>query len=158
MVESEVAVREINLWRGECMNLFARGERAVGGVLESAALVGKVAKIRHLAGQQLSDLRELAEGTDSTDKQRKALHNALEQWQEVESQRQFLAHGVTSHSWNERGEWTLLLDIVTYRGGKSDNQRWAIKKSEAEEFLNKLSGAFNALSQQLGHLKSRFAT
>ncbi len=156
-MSAEAAIA-VAAWQGQCLNFYARAEQAVGRSLEVAAQTGSITKLRHLAGQRLADLIELVGRVDSTDKQMRAFNLALEAWQNVEPQRQFLAHGVSSISTNDSGYWTLLLDVVVYRANKKAPDRWAIKQDEADKFLLELSEAFQKLSGQLGHLNKRLVS
>ena len=149
------AAMSVAAWRGQCLNYFARAEQAVGRSLEIAVEAGETEKLRHLAGQRLADLLEIAGRVGGTDKQTRAFAAALEAWQLVEPKRQFLAHGVASISTNDLGSWTLLLDLVIYRSNKPTPDRWAIKQDEAHQFLTQLADAFKKLSGQLGHLRKR---
>ena len=144
-------------WRGKCLNLYARAEQAVGSALEDAHRANATPKLRHLAGQRLADLIVTVEAKGGTGKQMKAFSSALGAWKAVESQRQFLAHGVASTSVDIRGCWTLLLDVVVYRNNQRSSDRWAIKQAEGEEFLRSLEDAFAKLSGQLGHFRKRIA-
>lgn len=147
------AQQEVAAWRGHCLNFFARGEMAIGVTLREA----DAPKLRHLAGQRLDDLVRIASQTESTEKQAKAFKQAIECWQKVEGHRHFLAHGVASVSFNEKGEWTALFDVTSFRGNKPNDERLAIRQDEAENFLGKVQQAFQNLSSQLGQFRKRLA-
>lgn len=142
-------------WRGHCLNYFARFEAAVSKSLEAAKEAGRVAKIRHLAGQQLADLIVLSEEVEGTSKQLKAFSNALNAWQIIEPKRQFLAHGVGTLAHEQNGDWLLLLDVNSYRSNVASFTRWAVREKEAEHFATDLTNAFKAMSGQLGHFRKR---
>src|SRR5207253_8441880 len=89
------ATAEIAGWRGRCLDLFARGERAIGQALEvRAAEAG--AKINHLAGQRVAQLEKIAASREATAKQRLAYDTAVAAWKDVDARRAFLAHGIAT--------------------------------------------------------------
>lgn len=153
----DAATNEIDLWRGRCLNCFARTEAAVGETLEFAVRQGKPAKLRHLRGQQLADLGDLAGEIGGTPKQKATFQKLFENWQSLYKKRAMLAHGCATASLDRSGEWVAVFDLVEYRGQKSDEKRWAIRQREAETFQENLSKGFAEFSSQLGQLRKRIA-
>lgn len=145
------------LWRGQCIALFARGERAVWRTLGHAAAAGHTVKFEHLAGQRMNTLRELADATGGTAKQDRRLKAALDDWQKLEERRRFLAHGVASVWTGARGEWLLTLDLTIARQGRPKDERWALRPKEMEAHRVALQAAFKALTGQLGQLRVRLS-
>ena len=149
------AENAVSCWRGHCLNYFGRVESAVGNTLQAAVTVGKAEKLRHLAGQRLADLIAVVGDLGGTLRQQAAFKAALSRWEEVEGKRQFLAHGVACVSTTSNGDWVALFDLTIYRGNAASSGRWAVKQTEAEQFLIDLADAFKSLSGQLGHVRKR---
>ncbi|HEX9807601.1 MAG TPA: hypothetical protein VGA34_11970, partial [Alteraurantiacibacter sp.] len=51
-----VARKQINEWRGRCLDLFAQGEKAIAVLLENARVAQIDVKLHHLAGQRTKEL------------------------------------------------------------------------------------------------------
>lgn len=143
------------LWRGQCVALFARGEEAVWRTLRHAAAAGHTVKFEHLAGQRMNTLRELADATGGTAKQDRRLKAALDDWQKLEERRRFLAHGAASVWTGARAQWLLALDLTFARQGRPEDERWALRPEEMEAYRAALEAAFKALSRELGQLRKQ---
>lgn len=155
----DIAAGEINGWRGRCLNLFAKAERAVALTLEIANQQNASLTIRHLSGQRLADLAKFAEGIGQmTEKQHKALLFALESWQRVECKRVYLAHGVLTVLLDRQADWHVQLDFTRYLTKSREPQRWNCSRREAEQFEAELEKGFKDMSAQLGHLRKRLAS
>lgn len=146
---------DAQLWRGQCLNLFARGENAVTETLLQGHDNGHEVALRHLSGQRISDLEKLAASVTATPKQASALNSALIEWKEIQSRRPFLAHGVSRIAYEADGAWIVLLDVVAFRSGEALVERWTVRRSEATDFHADLRKAFKTLTSQLGHLRTR---
>ena len=144
---------DIDRWRGSCLNLFARAELAVGRCMEAAVVAGKAKKVRHLQGQKLSDLIALTAEIARTTKQKKAFETALNLWDEVQSHRAFLAHGVVVEAIDRQGAWIAVFDMVIHKGDEAIETRWSLTKLEAQAFHERLTDGFKSLSSQLGLLR-----
>jgi hypothetical protein len=153
----DIASAHIDTWRGRCLDFFARGERAVGQLLEAAIVAGRPVKLRHLGGQRLADSTAFAETCGGTAKQVAALRLSLQSWQAVEARRSFFAHGVATTLLDKNGRWFVTLDFIAYRSNSPVPERWTLSGSEAAEFEERLSEAFVALARELGQLKTRLA-
>lgn len=154
----DIASAHIESWRGRCLDFFARAERAVGQMLETAMIAGKPVKLRHLGGQRLVDLAAFAETCGGTAKQVAVLRLSLQNWQTVEARRSFLAHGVATALLDRNSRWFVTLDFTAYRSNAPAPERWTLSGSEAAEFEKRLSEAFAALARELGQLKRRLVT
>ncbi|MGD9664459.1 MAG: hypothetical protein AB7U34_04545 [Novosphingobium sp.] len=146
---------QVGQWRGSCLNLFARVERAVGLALEAAVTAGKAKKIRHLSGQKLNDLVAIVDTLDQTEKQKKAFQSALVSWKQVESHRAFLAHAVALEAIDRHGSWIAIFDMIVHKGNDALNTRWSVTQAEAEVILSDLTVGFKELSGQLGQVRTR---
>ena len=152
----DVAAGEIDGWRGRCLDLFAKAERAVAVTLEAVAARDPLLSIKHLAGHRMVDLNKLAASEDgATEKQSKALLAALDAWPGLEGKRTFLAHGITTVLLDRHGSWQARFDVTNYRPNKRERLNWTCSKDEALEFEALLEQAFKALSAQLGQFRKR---
>ena len=141
------------LWRGQCLNVFARVEDAVIRALEAAVEGELTRKIPHLAGQRLAVLEILARQASFTDKQRERFEAVMADWKAIEAKRLFLAHGVATAARENNGAWIVLFDVTVYRANRPLHDRWAIKQSEAIAFAKELTAAHAKVCQQLGILR-----
>jgi hypothetical protein len=148
------ATAEIAGWRGRCLDLFARGERAIGSALETSGR-DPDSKINHLAGQRMVQLERVAASPEATGKQRQAFDAARTAWKEVDAKRAYLAHGVATPLLDKNGAWQVRLDFTDYRGSKLERRQWTASRSEAYDFEARLASAFKLMSAQLGQLRKR---
>lgn len=153
----EIAQAEIDGWRGRCIDLFSRGEHAVGRALEQAIACGRAVKLRHLAGHRLSDLSAFAEASGGTAKQVQALREAIEAWTAIEADRVFLAHGTRTVLIDKHSAWFVLLEFTAYRGNAAEPRRRILTRLEAEQFEALLKERCADLSAQLGQLRKRLS-
>jgi hypothetical protein len=151
----QIARGEIDGWRGQCLDLYARAEQAVGDTLELAVQRRKSVGLRHLAGQRLSDLENLIAVEPATENQRKSVCKAIEGWHEMEANRAYLAHGNVHELIDRQGQWWAVFHYTHYAKGIAAPKRWAVSKEEASDFLTRLSESFHALSAQLGQVRKR---
>ncbi|MEO6040698.1 MAG: hypothetical protein ABIP41_02245 [Croceibacterium sp.] len=151
------AAAEIAAWRGRCIDVFAKGERAVGQVLELANAKDGSIKIRHLAGQRMADVEEIVDKMTATASQQQAARDAIGNWKDAENKRAFIAHGISTPLLDRNGYWYVHLDFVAYRGSRCEARRWSVSGSEAVEFEASLTEAFKGLATQLGQVRKRFA-
>lgn len=154
MSDKRDCTNEINAWRGECLNVFARGESAVGEALQAS----EPTKLPHLAGQRLAMLQAKIKDYSATKKQEQALGTAITEWIHVEERRPYLAHGVTTQFIDTRDRWAVFIDMVVFRKNIATKQRWALTENEAIEFKENLLNAYKSLSSQLGQFKKRAST
>ena len=129
-----IARAEIDCWRGRCIDIFAKAERAVASALETARSTGMSARLQHLAGQRLDDLQTLVAGDDATEKQKKSLRVAIEAWCSIEGRRSVLAPGVATELLDRLGVWSVRFDLTTYKGNIGTPEHVVMTKAEAEAF------------------------
>ncbi|WP_394730287.1 hypothetical protein [Altererythrobacter sp. GH1-8] len=151
----DLAKTEIEAWRGRCLNIFARGEKAVTESLASARETSSNLRLEPLAGQRLNTLAKLDEDHCSTEKQKAALRNAVALWREHDEKRPYFSHGITAEFLDRKGEWHVQIDFVAVQKGACEPQRLIWSKQEAETFEASLQNAFNRLAVELGQLRKR---
>jgi hypothetical protein len=152
----QIARGEIDGWRGQCMDVYAKSERAIASTLEQAIARGRAAKPKHLAGQRLAELESVIAKEQATTPQTKALSAAISSWHVMEDKRAFLAHGVLEELVGA-AEWWAIFDVIVYDKSGKTERRWALSQREADQFQEQLIKAFSALSGQLGQLRQRMA-
>lgn len=149
---------DVASWRGSCLDVYARGERAIGQCLlamKSHSKFGETVKLQHLAGQRTATVQGLLDGLGLTGKALKAVKNALDLWLQLDSQRAFLAHGVVQVALDQKGQWVAIFDMVVFRANIATSQRWAVTALEAKEHTERLETAWKSLSAQLGQVRKR---
>ncbi|KUO56675.1 MAG: hypothetical protein APF78_11230 [Sphingomonadales bacterium BRH_c3] len=149
---------EIDSWRGRCLDLYARSEKAVALTLETAKQHDHPVKLRHLAGQRLDDLLSITDQDNGTAKQKEALARAIDGWRAIESHRVFLAHGTMKELLDRKGKWHAQFDVTTYKSNNPTPDRMMISQTEALELQADLEKGFKSLSAQLGQFRKRLAT
>lgn len=151
----DLAKAEIDAWRGRCMNIFARGEKAVTDSLLTASGGTAVPRLDPLAGQRLNSLEKLVEAHEATKPQKGALLDAIAAWRLHDEKRPLLSHGVATELMDRHGVWHVQLDFIAVQKGVGVPNRATFGKGEAETFEKSLHAAFTRLSQQLGQLRKR---
>jgi hypothetical protein len=150
----DMAAGQINSWRGHCLDLFAKAERAIASALEAACDKNPSLTIKHLAGHRLADLARIVTDTGTANEKRsKALLDALAAWQCVDAKRAFLAHGVSTVLLDRHGAWHVQLDFTRYQSKRRDRERWSLSELEAAQFEDDLEQKFKLLSTQLGQFR-----
>ncbi|MDE2560738.1 MAG: hypothetical protein KGL48_00695 [Sphingomonadales bacterium] len=142
-------------WRGRCVNTFARGEDAIGRVLETARSAGHDVRLQHLAGQRLKALRDLSDRLKATEPQRKAWQIALDAWQALDEDRAYLAHGVMITLRDRRGNNFLRQSMTVYKSDKADRRERLLPCDFTGEFEERLKRAYADLRRELGQFRKR---
>lgn len=153
----DLAKAEIDAWRGRCLNIFARGEKAVTDCITGALVTSPEFRLEPLAGQRLNTLEKLAEKHSGTEAQKVALSKAIIEWRRNDEKRPFFSHGVATELLDRKGLWHLRLDFIAIQKGKSEPRRLTLSKVEAEELEKSLHAAFKTLSGQLGQFRKHVA-
>jgi hypothetical protein len=153
--QHDIARAEIEGWRGECLDNFAKGDSLIGSLLEAAAARGFEVQLFALAAQRTMEAARLVDLVGGSEVEVEDAAKALEEWQAVESRGELLAHGTVIEVLDRHGQWFAVIDVVSYRAGKANKGRWAVSQGEADAFLKQLAGAFNRLRAQLGCLRLR---
>lgn len=151
----QIARAEIEAWRGKCIDLFARGERAIISALQTAQASGKEVKISPMAGPRFSEIQSLILKVDATQKQRDAASAAINLWQEVEPKRAFLAHGELTTLLEAQGGWHARFDLTRVKANTPIEEQWVLDRPETTKFNDRLKSGFVSLSCELGSLRKR---
>jgi hypothetical protein len=149
----DLAKAEIEAWRGRCLNVFARTEKAVTETLAQLQHSNAKVLLEPLAGQRLKTLETIMATYPASAAQQKARETALSSWGKLDVMRPFLSHGILTELVGRTGDWHLQLDFIAVKKGKCEEQRLNWSKAEALDFEESLKKAFNALSNQLGQLR-----
>jgi hypothetical protein len=151
----DLARTQIDAWRGRCLDLFARGETAVAGALIALSKVDQKVCFPHLAGQRLAELEKVLAALEPTKKQAEALGAATNNWRELCAERAYFSHGVVTELITRRGEWHARLDFAAFKAKQATPQRRVWSRTEADTLQAELQMGFEALSRELGHVRSR---
>lgn len=151
----QTARAEIDAWRGNCIDSFARGERAIISALRAARDSGVEVRISPMAGPRFSEIQSLILRVDATKKQRHAASAALSLWQEVEPKRAFLAHGELTTLLESQGEWHARFDLTRVKANTPVQEQWVLDRLEADKFTEQLKNSFASLTRELGSLRKR---
>lgn len=154
----DLAKAEIDAWRGRCLNVFSRGERAVTDSLLLAHQKSPNLRLEPLAGQRLNTLEKLASEHCATEALRTAIQAAIRGWRLYDEERPFFSHGVAIELVDRLSRWHVQVDYIAVQKGVGEPRRRTWSKAEAEGFEKGLHQAFSALSGQLGQLRKRMET
>ena len=148
----DIARAEVEAWRSECLDIFAQGEVLIGTLLELARDAGIRVRLLEHSEQRTIEAVRLADMLSGKTEAEDA-SAVLASWQSLESRCSLLAHGVTTETVDRDGNWYALLDMVSYRGGRTARGRWTVSREEAEAFLQELGHSFIVLKSQLGCMR-----
>ena len=152
------ATKRVNAWRGQCQDSFARAEAAVTDTLVALAAVpirGDLVTLPHLIGQRYEALSSALIVGGPFDDEGAASRATLERFREYDRLRTTLCHGVGKVSLDARGRWTLILRVLTLRGGKLCHDSKALDEAEAEQVRDDLCRTSRQLCSHLGHVRYR---
>ncbi|MEP0390516.1 MAG: hypothetical protein ABJ205_09020 [Erythrobacter sp.] len=144
---------EIDAWRGRCIDLCARGERAVSKTLQEALKCDHLVKLSPMAGPRLREAQTLFDTMSGTEKQHKAAAKTIKDWCDIEPKRAFLAHGELTTLLDPRSNWHARFDLTRFKANAPIEESWVLDRQEAHMFEEELQHSFASLSQQLGQLR-----
>jgi hypothetical protein len=151
----DLAKAEIDAWRGRCLNIFARAEKAITETLALLRETDPTLPFEPLAGQRFNTLDKIALRCPATGAQQKGLQDALIAWRELDVLRPFFSHGIVTEMIGRTGQWHIQLDFIAVKKGQCQPQRLNWSNAEALEFEERLYGTFKRLTNQLGLLRKR---
>jgi hypothetical protein len=156
--QHDIARAEIEAWRGECLDLFAKGDALIGTLLALALDKGHDIHLPQLSGQRTMEAIRLVALVGGTDAEVEDAGKALDDWQAIESRGELLAHGTVTEVLDREGNWHALIDTVTYRAGKLNRGRWAVGQLETDEFRQQIVASFGRLKAELGRVRLRLGS
>lgn len=151
----DLAKAEIEAWRGRCLNVFARGEKAVTDSLICASTSSCAPRLEPLAGHRLNSLAKLVAAHDATKPERELLCAAIAEWRRHDEKRPLFSHGVATELLDRHGLWHAQIDFLAVHKGAATPVRATFTKPEAEQFETNLHQAFTKLAGQLGQFRKR---
>jgi hypothetical protein len=157
----DAARRQVERWRGSCLDFYARGEKVVGQcllALKNSANAPTGLKLPHLAGQRILALQSQLGAVGLSAKANTAVESAFAEWQLLDDARAYLAHGVVTVTLDQRGDWFAIFDMTVFRANEAKSQRWALSSCEAKRHADRLDQAWKVLSAQLGQVRKKLST
>ena len=147
----QIAIREVNEWRGRCLHIFAGAELAVTECLETLSRVpgrGDEVRRRHLVGQRYADLSDaLCCGGPFEAEGRKVLQ-VLDDFRAFDWLRAVVCHGASDVMLDVEGRWTVVFRYVSFKSGKIHREEHVLRCGDAEKRQKDLSRQ----AQRLGSL------
>lgn len=156
--EYDIARAEIEAWRGECLDLLAKGDALIGTLLALALDKGHDINLPQLSAQRTMEAIRLVALVGGAEDEVDDAGKALDDWQAIKSRGELLAHGTITEAIDREGNWHALIDTVTYRAGKLNRGRWAVGRLETDEFRQQIGSAFRRLKDQLGRIRLRLGS
>lgn len=150
------AIRDVNAWRGACLQHFSAAEAAVTEallLLKSIPNRGEAVRLRHLIGQRFDDLHKLIEDGGIFAKEGKAAAKALSDIRTIEGFRSCLAHGQAKIALERTGKWVVILRHTSIRGQQAERSMLLFEQAEAEEKLVDLKRKSQKLCSVLGNFR-----
>lgn len=151
----DVAKVEIDAWRGRCLNIFSRAEKAVIDSLVEARSKFPERRLEPLSGQRLNSLQKVADEHHATDAQKAALDHSIVSWRQYDEKRPYFSHGVFTELLDRQGRWHVQMDFATVQKGIPEPRRMSLSKAEAEDLEKGIHEAFKGLARELGQLRKR---
>ena len=156
MAETKGAIAAVNHWRGQCLDNFARAEKAI------ILAICELAKQQHETGPALNEAaanrtKDLASSIRQRwPKESLAIRAAglLDTWRLREKQRNQLVHGCFTVKGDDAERWFLINEINEVRKGVNVVNRIPISRPEGAAFLDAVIVERKALEAALKELKS----
>ncbi|SOB81214.1 hypothetical protein SAMN06297144_1459 [Sphingomonas guangdongensis] len=145
-------------WRGEMIDVFAQGERAVTDtlVLIGPALTPPLSSAL-LYGQRLQLLSAaVAAGGSHAEVGQHARH-ALQRFAALTELRHALCHGAATLALDEASAWILILDLLALRSGGGAKTMHVVREAEAATTLERVASDGRMLAGQLRRLRELVA-
>ncbi|QUL37242.1 hypothetical protein [Erythrobacter sp. JK5] len=150
------AITAVNHWRGQCLDNFARAEKAIisAFAFEVFASLEAPPKLHETAAHRTRNLAQaLRRSWPNNPSANKAVAQ-LENWSLREKQRNHLVHGCFTVKPNGTGRWRLVNETTEVRKGFSVTNRVPITNIEAEALLAAIISERKELEATLIELKS----
>ena len=146
------AAHEVNAWRGEAIQLFAKAELGVSETLQMLAANG-TGRLRRLVGQRFEDLAAALEELGPA-KGAKA-SAALAGFRALEDLRPLLCHAVAKTAIDRSGHWIAVFKLVDLRGGATNLATRAFEEAEARVLIDDLRERTRNLVSSLQSVRSK---
>ena len=156
-----IAIRcdEANIWRGRCVEEFGLAEAAVSETLAYlASIPGHGAKmvLPHLIGQRFAALKTEVGEYGSFAEEGWRVFETLDEWNDFHRLRAFLCHGSSTVTLNGRGQWSIIMRLLNFRGGKPEREVMELTARKAALILEELTYARIRLEGQLRGMLAAF--
>ena len=154
------AIREVHLWRGQCIDAFTRAEAAVTECLGWMACLpdrGTQVKMPHLLGQRLEALAAAVGDAGPFPEFAPRVAKPLEAYRAHAETRNLLCHGVATVTLDAHGRWTAVIRLACLRGRVVTRHTSAFSASEAEALRADISRSAQSLNSHLANLRAAHA-
>lgn len=157
----QVAVTEVNAWRGQAIQHFAVAEAAVSETLVSMAAalppMGSV-RLRRLVGQRFEDLRLAVDADGPYASEGVKAVAALAAFDRHTDLRACLCHGVAKVALDRHGQWVAILKVIALGGRAKQRTSMTFEKREGEALLADLKRDSHKLASALQSLRARISS
>ena len=156
----EAATRAVNLWRGETIHWFSRGEAAVSETLLSLAGVPKSetpVRLRQLSGQRSEDLHAALLPGGVCTKIRDRAVAALDAFRNQQTMRSVLCHGTTKVWLDRNDRWAVTVELLDFSKGREERTRRFFTQRDAELLLKDLRTRCRELEAALAGVRASTA-
>ncbi len=148
-------IAEINLWRGRCLDNFARVEQVILSTTEKLRISGKDSGLK-LAEGAATRTRNLAEAFKTIDPKTEAIR-LLELWSLREPERNELVHGTFDICATDNCDWSITICAISVKKGKFVSVRKLRSKLESEAFLKSITDERRSLKASLLKAEKSFS-
>jgi hypothetical protein len=153
----DLAIAHVNEWRGRCLDSFSRAEWAVTGCLSAMAndpVRGKGIKLPYLVGQRYEALAEAVGQGGPYAAEGGKVAAALPGMRSHDALRAMLCHGVGDITLNRKGQWTLVLRLVSFRSRRAEETVRVVQQEEGERTREALGRSSQQLCSHLNMLRA----
>lgn len=145
------AIAAVNHWRGQCLDNFARAEKAIISTIERLNKSEKTSPI-HLHEASRNRTKNLADGLRNhwpDDEAVKSLVRALSLWEHREKERNDLVHGVFTVKSSAEADWTMVNETNEVRKNVANKRERLWTSREAAVFLEQITSERKRLEDQI---------
>ena len=150
------AIAAVNHWRGQCLDNFARVEKAIIVAYASSCITGLSAppRLHESAAKRTENLANaLKQHFPEAPIAKKAV-SRLGHWSLREKQRNGLVHGCFTVKGDEASNWSLINEVTEIKKGVGVTRQLPMSEGEAAAFLRAIIDERKELESALRELKT----
>jgi hypothetical protein len=144
-------IAAVNIWRGQCLDNFARIEHAIIRCSERLLdrVLQKTFTLEESAGNRTRKLREALDSNWPKNPDAHQLSNLLDHWSIREKERNNLVHGRFSIRAGVNDGWLLVNELLAVKKGVALGSRHTLDSRQADAFLKAIIDERKRLEEAL---------
>ena len=150
------AIAAVNHWRGQCLDNFARVEKAIIVAYASSCITGLSAppKLHESAAKRTENLANALKHHFSKSPIAKKVVARLGHWSLREKQRNGLVHGCFTVKGDDSTNWSLVNETIEIKKGVGVTRHLPMSEGEAAAFLRSIIDERKELESALRDLRT----